>query len=102
MSTPTSLSAEYAYNVGLSMVINDQTPSAIVFTMFYRKDVTVVAGGAIVDQVQSVPNSVSVDLVANAANNVATVGGVTYTGAQVTAILAAMAAQARVAQGGPF
>lgn len=102
MSTPTTLSAEYAYNVALSMVTVGQTPTSIVFTMLYRKDVTVNVGGAIVDQVASVPASVSVDLVANAANTLCTVNAVAYTGAQITAILAAMAAQARAAQGGPF
>lgn len=102
MSIPTTLSAEYAYNVGLTMAINDQTPINIIFTMWYRKDVTVNAGGAIVDQPLSIPPSVSVDLVANSANTVATVASVPYTGAQVIAILSAMAAQARTAQGGPF
>lgn len=102
MTTPTTLSAEYAYNVGLAMVTSGQTPTSIVFTMSYRKDITVNVGGAIVDQVASIPSSVSVDLIANAANTLCTVNAVPYTGAQITAILAAMAAQARSAQGGPF
>lgn len=102
MSIPTTESAEYAYNASFSMVLNDQTPQSIVFTMFYRKDITVNAGGAIVDQPISSPPSVSVDLVAQGSAVVATVGPNTYTGAQIVAILAAMAMQARAAQGGPF
>jgi hypothetical protein len=53
------------------------------------------------DQVQSNPPSVSVDLVASAATTV-TVNSTVYTYAQVQAILTALLAQERVTQGGPF
>jgi len=100
--TATTMSAEYPYQGQFAITYVSGSITSFMVTTSYRKDITVIAGGALVSQVQSSPSLVGVDLVANAGNTVCTVASVPYTGAQVQAILLAMALQARTAQGGPF
>ena len=81
----------------LSVATTNGVATSFVLTAYYRHDITFVSGGSLYQQPASNPQSVSLDLVANASNTVCTVNSVNYTGAQVEAILAAVAAQ-----GGPF
>lgn len=93
-------SAEYAWRLQVDFTV---TPSGEVtaapVTQFYRSDVTL-ASGSVVAQPDSVPASLSVDLVAQGAKTV-TVAGTSYTYAQALAIVQAVLAQERAAQLAP-
>lgn len=96
---PSTLQAESVRYVTLTFNV---PTTQVVLTMFYQHQLTLNAGGAVIHSFPSIPETVSVDFIAQAGNTVCTVASIPYTGAQVQAILTAVAVQARAAQGGPF
>ena len=92
---------EYPYSGLINIGYVSGSISSFIVSETFHKDISTVAGGNIAVQVDSVPSSVSVDLVANASKTV-TVSSTVYTYAQAQAILQAIVAQERVSQGGPF
>ena len=90
-------SPEYSWRVQICDLSynNNQQLTACPVTVFYQSTIT--NGGAFVSNVQSVPQTLSVDLVAQAASTVV-YNGTTYTYGQALGIMNAIFAQERAAE----
>jgi len=90
-------SPEYSWRVQICDLTynNNQQLTACPVTVFYQSTIT--NGGAFVSNVQSVPQTLSVDLVAQAASTVV-YEGTTYTYGQALGIMNAIFAQERAAE----
>ena len=90
-------SPEYSWRVQIcDLTYNaNQQLTACPVTVFYQSTIT--NGGVFVSNVQSVPQTLSVDLVAQAASTVV-YGGTTYTYGQALGIMNAIFAQERAAE----
>ncbi|HEY1791565.1 MAG TPA: hypothetical protein VGG34_01490 [Opitutaceae bacterium] len=100
-ATPTPVivqSPEYPWRLQVDFTYVDGALTAAPITQFYQSDIT--QGSDVIAQPPSVPPSLTVDLVANGSKTV-TIGGTTYTYAQVIAMMTAIFAQERAAQLAP-